>query len=368
MRKFIKKLKNSIAWKLLKILFTLVKWVVEIVIIGIAIIIITQRVTNSQKAFLGIRIFDVATGSMEPEYAVGDVLIVREKDPSTIVVGDNIVYIGNVADYKGKIITHNVIEIEQNEEGEYLFHTKGIANTVEDPIVHEDQLYGIVVQNNRVLAFVCKILLNKYGLYFLVIIPLILYAFIEFVRAQGEKMEQEREEERERKRLEQEKQLKKENKKSKNIEEQDEEVEEHIEEEVIAPKKRNSKTNTKKKIEVKEKEETEPKQENKKTTRKKASENKEKVENVESKTTRKKKNASSEEKDTVKKTANKNKTAIIENVEETKPKTTRKKKSVNAEDVKDVVKKKSTKKKSESSEKEEGATTKSTRKKKAKEE
>ena len=56
MRKFIKKLKNSIAWKLLKILFTLVKWVVEIVIIGIAIIIITQRVTNSQKAFLGIRI------------------------------------------------------------------------------------------------------------------------------------------------------------------------------------------------------------------------------------------------------------------------------------------------------------------------
>ena len=71
---------------------------------------------------------------MEPEYAVGDILITREKDPSTIKVGDNIVYLGNTGDYNGKIITHNVIKIEQNEQGEYLFHTKGIANTIEDPL------------------------------------------------------------------------------------------------------------------------------------------------------------------------------------------------------------------------------------------
>ena len=141
---------------------------------------------------------------MEPEYAVGDILITREKDPSTIKVGDNIVYLGNTGDYNGKIITHNVIKIEQNEQGEYLFHTKGIANTIEDPIVNEKQLYGIVVQNNAVLAFICKILTNKYGLYFVVIIPIILYAFVGFVKTQGEKIEQEREEERKNKQLEKE--------------------------------------------------------------------------------------------------------------------------------------------------------------------
>lgn len=350
MRKFIKNLKNSIIWKILKILFTLVKWAIEIVIIGIAIIIITQRVTNSQKAFLGIRIFDVATGSMEPEYAVGDVLIVKEKDPSTIVVGDNIVYLGNTADYKGKIITHNVIEVEQNEEGEYLFHTKGIANTVEDPIVHEDQLYGIVIQNNKVLAFICKILLNKYGLYFFVIIPLILYAFIEFVRAQGERMEQEREEERERRRLEQEKKTQKGNKKTRKVETQDAEVLEEIEEEIIAPKKRTSKTTTKKKVEVEEKVETEPEQEIKKTTRKKATESKEKVENAEPKTTRKKKTTSAEK------------------VEDTSTKATTKKKTASVDNTKNTTPKKVTKKKSESTEKVEEPTTKTTRKRKAKEE
>ena len=208
MRTFIKKFKNSIIGKILKVLWKILWWAIEAVIIFIAIIIVTQRIFNNEKAFLGFRIFSVATGSMEPEYAVGDILIAREKDPSTIKVDDNIVYLGNTADYSGKIITHNVIQVEQNEKGEYLFHTKGIANTVEDPVVHEDQLYGVIFYNNQVLAWLCKILTNRYGLYFFVIVPVILYFFIDFVKIQGEKAEQEREE-REKRRIEAEKRRKK---------------------------------------------------------------------------------------------------------------------------------------------------------------
>ena len=196
MRKFIKKFKNSIIGKILKALWKILWLILEIIIIFIAIVIVTQRISKNEKAFLGFRIFSVATGSMEPEYAVGDILISREKDPSEIVVGDNIVYLGMVADYRGKIITHNVIEVEQNEEGDYLFHTKGFANNIEDPVVHEDQLYGVIFYNNEFLAFLCKILTNRYGLYCFVVV-LIIYFFIGFVRNQGERMEQEREQERE---------------------------------------------------------------------------------------------------------------------------------------------------------------------------
>lgn len=199
MRTFIKKLKNSIIGKILKAIWKILIWAVEAVIIFIALIIVVQRVTNNEKAFLGFRIFNVATGSMEPTYAVGDILIAREKEPSKIEIGENIVYLGKVGDYNGKIITHSVVEIEQTEDGEYLFHSKGIANTVEDPVVHEDQVYGIVIQNNKLLAFICKILLNRFGLYFFVMVPIILNAFVSFVRVQGEKVEQEREEERKRK-------------------------------------------------------------------------------------------------------------------------------------------------------------------------
>lgn len=61
MRKFIKKFKNSILGKIIKFLLKIIKWAIEILIIGIAIVILTQRVFNNEKAFLGFRIFDVAT-------------------------------------------------------------------------------------------------------------------------------------------------------------------------------------------------------------------------------------------------------------------------------------------------------------------
>ena len=193
MRRFIKMLKNSLTGKILKVLFKILLWALEILIVFLALVIVTQRVTGDQKAFLGFRIYNVATGSMEPEYAVGDILISKEKDPSLIEVGDNIVYMGKSGGYAGKIITHSVIEIERNEKGEYLFHTKGKANTVEDPVVHEEQLYGTIVQNNHFLAFICKILTNRYGLYFFVVMPIIIYAFIEFVKIQGRRIQEERE-------------------------------------------------------------------------------------------------------------------------------------------------------------------------------
>lgn len=205
MRKFIKRFKESIIGKILGLIFKLLWWGLELLIVLIAITIITQRVTNSEKAFLGFRIFNVATGSMEPEYAVGDILISKEKDPKEIEVGDNIVYLGDEGGVNGKIITHSVIEIEQGENGEFLFHTKGRANTVEDPIVSEDQVYGVVVNNNIALAWLCKIITNRYGLYFCVVVPIVLYVFIGFVRAQGEKIEQEKQEKLERRRRHEEK-------------------------------------------------------------------------------------------------------------------------------------------------------------------
>ena len=275
MRTFIKKIKNSILGKLLKIIFKLITWAIELLIIGIAIVIVTQRFTNNEKAFLGFRIFNVATGSMEPEYAVGDILISKEKEPSEIKVGDNIVYLGNKADYNGKIITHNVIEIEKDENGDYLFHTKGRANTVEDPIVHEDQIYGTVVQNNEVLAWLCRILTNRYGLYFFVIIPIILYSFIGFVKVQDEKMK----EEKELKRLEKEKRKKKKQEEileEEDIEEVDEvdeeiEAEESQEEEEVVEKPKK----TKKKASKKEEEPEEVTETTKKTRKKKETQQKE---------------------------------------------------------------------------------------------
>ena len=46
-----------------------------------------QKVSDSNKSIAGYRIFRVITGSMEPEYEVGEVVISKEVDPKNIKIG-----------------------------------------------------------------------------------------------------------------------------------------------------------------------------------------------------------------------------------------------------------------------------------------
>lgn len=195
MRRFLKRFRNSIIGKLLKFLLNLVKWTIELLIIAIALVIIVQKVTDNEKSFLGYRMFHVATGSMVPEYNIGDVLISKEIEPEDVKIGDDLVYLGEKGDFKNKIITHRVIQIEQDENGDYLFHTQGIASDREDPVVNEDQIYGIVIENNAFIAWLSKIIANEYGIYFLVILPIMLYVFITLIKVQDKKWKEEDEKE-----------------------------------------------------------------------------------------------------------------------------------------------------------------------------
>lgn len=61
MRRFIKTFKNSLLGKILKTVFKVLLWILEIIIVFIALVIVTQRVTKDQSAFLGFRIYNVAT-------------------------------------------------------------------------------------------------------------------------------------------------------------------------------------------------------------------------------------------------------------------------------------------------------------------
>ena len=85
---------------------------------------------------------------------------------------------GTERDLNGKIVTHEVTEIEIDSSGKYYFHTKGICTDciLEDPIVSEDQLYGVVTYKVQTLSYIYKIVGTTYGLFLFVILPL-LYIF-----------------------------------------------------------------------------------------------------------------------------------------------------------------------------------------------
>ena len=169
-----KNIGKKVASKPLKFIWGIIVKILMLIIIFISIIIIVQKVTNNQESFLGFRIFRVQTGSMIPQYQVGDVIIVKETEPDQIKIGDDVTYQGKTGQMKGLLVTHRVIDIEE-VDGKRVFHTKGIANNLEDPVVSEDQINGVVQTKMYVLSWICVLLNNKYVFYFCGILPLTIY-------------------------------------------------------------------------------------------------------------------------------------------------------------------------------------------------
>ena len=161
----------------LKIISNIVYVIVFIIILALLIVVALQRFSNNNISLGGIRIFNVSTGSMIPKYEVGDILISKTIDPKDIKVGDDVVYMGEKGDFAGKIVTHQVIGINE-ENGELKFHTKGIANDLEDPVVSQNQIYGVIVYKIVTLSLISKAINNMFVFFFLVFIPLAILIYI----------------------------------------------------------------------------------------------------------------------------------------------------------------------------------------------
>lgn len=173
---------------LLSIIWNIISKIITVIIIFICIIIVVQKVTNNKEAFLGFRIFRVQTGSMIPKYQIGDVILVKERDTKKIKIGDDVTYLGKEGATKGILITHRVKDIEE-VDGQLAFHTQGIANNLEDPIVYGDQINGVVQSKMYFLTLICKMLNNKYIFYFCGILPLTIYVFFKVFKGSYDKYE-----------------------------------------------------------------------------------------------------------------------------------------------------------------------------------
>lgn len=174
-----------------------------IFVILFLLMVCLQRFTNNEISFLNYRMFTVASGSMAPEYEVGDVLIARETKEKDIKVGDSVSYLGEKGSFAGKVVTHEVIRIEKDVDGNYIFHTKGKANLVEDPPITYNQIYGVIVWNPKLLSFIYKVINTKYGLFIFVILPIFYVIGSEILSAMLEREEERREQLRQRKKEEQ---------------------------------------------------------------------------------------------------------------------------------------------------------------------
>ena len=165
-----KKIKEN---KKLNIILKIIKYIFIVMFVLFVFMVCLQRFSNNRLTVFNFRLFTVISGSMEPKYKVGDVLVAVETDPSDVKVGDAISYLGTKGSFKNKVITHEVVSIEKTADGKYRFHAKGLANAIEDPVVDESQLYGVVKYRVKSLSLIYRVVGTPTGIFVFVILPLL---------------------------------------------------------------------------------------------------------------------------------------------------------------------------------------------------
>ena len=167
--------------RLFDIVSSIVETVMAISLIILIVLVGFQRFSNRGNLF-GYRIYTIASGSMIPTYNIGDTLLIKEMTSENIKVGDAVTYMGEAGGVDGMIITHQVQQVDIDENGKYSFHTKGIANNIEDPIVYEDQVLGKVVHKFFLLSIIGRVTTSMPLLFAFVAVPVAILIAIEIIK------------------------------------------------------------------------------------------------------------------------------------------------------------------------------------------
>lgn len=154
-----------------KIFFTLVNLISVLVIAAAVVVLLTVVLTKPGEApqIGGYTVLRITTGSMEPEYKIDTLILVKNVEPDTIKSNDVISFYSKDPALDGAVNTHRVVEVEKDGD-HWIYTTKGDANNVVDAYtVDAKYLIGKVVASSLVLGKLACLVSNP-----LIFIPIIL--------------------------------------------------------------------------------------------------------------------------------------------------------------------------------------------------
>lgn len=103
------------------------------------VVLLVLAVVLVGPPLLGMKTMAVLSGSMEPAFSAGDMVIVKPVEPQAVQVGDMITF---SMEGSQMVATHRVTEIRPDVQA---FVTKGDANQADDGEIAYDRLVGKVV-------------------------------------------------------------------------------------------------------------------------------------------------------------------------------------------------------------------------------
>lgn len=150
--------------------------VLLIVAVAFCVYVIYQSSTVGYVNLFGHSFFRVVSDSMEPELAVGALIMTSEEDFDNIQEGDIICFTSKDSLY-GQVITHRVVGITEYK-GERALRTKGDHNNSEDgSYVLRDNYIAKVTYYTKSGSFIEKIYMvmtDRVGFFSFLVIPIVI--------------------------------------------------------------------------------------------------------------------------------------------------------------------------------------------------
>ena len=143
--------------KSLKKIWNVISSILVALVVLLALLLVGARV-------VGLQVFTVLSGSMEPTYHTGSLIYVKKVDPYTITDGQPITFMLD----ENTVATHRVVGIVPDEEDPTVirFRTKGDANEAEDgSLVHYKNVIGTPIFSIPYLGYVADYIQHPPGMY-----------------------------------------------------------------------------------------------------------------------------------------------------------------------------------------------------------
>lgn len=124
--------------KVLNIIKSVLVWLIVIFAVAMMIFTIVSVNTFDQnhRSIFGYKFFVVRTDSMAAtDFDAGDIVLIKETDPSTLQAGDIIAYISQDTESYGETVTHKIRRLTTTESGQPGFITYGTTTNTDDRII-----------------------------------------------------------------------------------------------------------------------------------------------------------------------------------------------------------------------------------------
>lgn len=150
---------------------------IPILVVNLTLIIKSFVHPDEVPGFMGYKPFIVLSGSMEPVFYPGDLVVVKEQPAESLERGDIIAF------REGESVTTHRVQTVSAQEGQVQYITKGDNNNTEDKITVTDEMVeGVYLFRVSGLGNVAMFLQTPTGMLLFIALPLIAFILYDIFR------------------------------------------------------------------------------------------------------------------------------------------------------------------------------------------